>query len=500
MPLSLADLWTAKSQDDVTQAFADIATALGYDYRAWASGRVGRVLMSIFSKIYSGFTQVTVAGPVKGGFRETATGQWLTLWVKSMLDVDKNTETYATGSVTLTNAAAVPYTFSPGGLLFTNASTGSTYVNTYDATIYGALPGLATLPAPVTKTISGASNASPIVITTTTPHGFVNNEQIVIAGVLGNTNANGTWVITVVTTTTFSLNGSTGNAAYTGGPGTASSGVLTIPVQATLPGSASSATTAGVVTTLNPSLLGVTCTNALPFLATDDETDDELRTRADAKMGALSPNGHETAYIFMALSVRRAATDPSTSHTPVIPPPQGDATAYAAAVSLPVVRCKVVRSGINVTTYVANANAGAGVDDVALIDNAIQQNVVPVGINETTLSATTVTVNIAYTAELDPAYGVSDLDAQNAIATALAAWFADVRKNPIGAKSKVALGTHYIYLNVLEGVIIGALPAAGLPPAIITADITSPGADVVITASQLAVLGSITPTITDVPQ
>jgi hypothetical protein len=64
--------------------------------------------------------------------------------------------------------------------------------------------------------ITAASNASPIQITVAN-HGLNNGETVVIAGVGGNTAANGTWVITVVDGNNFSLNGSTGNGAYTSG-------------------------------------------------------------------------------------------------------------------------------------------------------------------------------------------------------------------------------------------------------------------------------------------
>ena len=67
------------------------------------------------------------------------------------------------------------------------------------------------------KTITGATNASPIVITTDGPNVFWNGATLVIHGVTGNTAANGTWAITPLTSTTFSLNGSAGNGAYTGG-------------------------------------------------------------------------------------------------------------------------------------------------------------------------------------------------------------------------------------------------------------------------------------------
>lgn len=65
--------------------------------------------------------------------------------------------------------------------------------------------------------VTGATNASPIVITTDASHQLVSGDQVVIAGVGGNTNANGTFVVTVVDTTHFSLNSSTGNAPYTSG-------------------------------------------------------------------------------------------------------------------------------------------------------------------------------------------------------------------------------------------------------------------------------------------
>lgn len=65
--------------------------------------------------------------------------------------------------------------------------------------------------------ISGATNASPIVITTNANHNFVTGDQVEITGIVGNTAANGIRTVTVLSATTFSLNGSTGNGAYTSG-------------------------------------------------------------------------------------------------------------------------------------------------------------------------------------------------------------------------------------------------------------------------------------------
>lgn len=68
-----------------------------------------------------------------------------------------------------------------------------------------------------TKTISAATNATPIVVTTSAAHGFVNGDRVYVSGAAGNTAANGSWVVDNKTSTTFELLGSAGNGAYTSG-------------------------------------------------------------------------------------------------------------------------------------------------------------------------------------------------------------------------------------------------------------------------------------------
>jgi len=74
-----------------------------------------------------------------------------------------------------------------------------------------------------TRTITGASNENPIKITTSGNHGFSSSDYIIIAGVGGNTAANGGRYITKVNETQFTLNSITGNGNYTSG-GTAVKG------------------------------------------------------------------------------------------------------------------------------------------------------------------------------------------------------------------------------------------------------------------------------------
>lgn len=69
----------------------------------------------------------------------------------------------------------------------------------------------------LSATVAGATNASPIVITTSAAHGFATGDTVDVSGVTGNTAANGEWTIAVVNATRFSLTGSAGNGAYAGG-------------------------------------------------------------------------------------------------------------------------------------------------------------------------------------------------------------------------------------------------------------------------------------------
>lgn len=68
----------------------------------------------------------------------------------------------------------------------------------------------------ITGSVTGATNASPIVITSS-GHGLSTGDQVTITSVGGNTASNGQWVITVLSSSTFSLTGSTGNGSYTSG-------------------------------------------------------------------------------------------------------------------------------------------------------------------------------------------------------------------------------------------------------------------------------------------
>lgn len=102
----------------------------------------------------------------------------------------------------------------------------------------------ATASSLVSLSVTGASNASPIVITAAS-HGLQTGMRVTISGVGGNTAANGTFTITKVSSNTFSLDGSTGNGAYTAGGTVKRTGLYTATITAS---DLSAAVTAAIVT------------------------------------------------------------------------------------------------------------------------------------------------------------------------------------------------------------------------------------------------------------
>lgn len=65
-------------------------------------------------------------------------------------------------------------------------------------------------PLAATTSITSSTNATPIVVTRAT-HGLTTGDTVVVTGHTTNTNANGTWEVNVLTSSTFELTGSVGN-------------------------------------------------------------------------------------------------------------------------------------------------------------------------------------------------------------------------------------------------------------------------------------------------
>lgn len=116
-------------------------------------------------------------------------------------------------------APGVLYAATEDGRFFRSGSYGADFWPEQDVGLPVGIPnvyikGIAT--DPTNAAITNATNAGPIVITSAN-HRLTTGDQIIVSGVGGNSNANGTWTVTVIDQDTFSLDGSSGNAAYTSG-------------------------------------------------------------------------------------------------------------------------------------------------------------------------------------------------------------------------------------------------------------------------------------------
>lgn len=81
-----------------------------------------------------------------------------------------------------------------------------------------ATTGSATISAGPSRTITGAANnGSGAIRITATGHGYATGDRVRVASIVGTTEANGDWIVDVITDNTFDLRGSTFTNAYVSG-------------------------------------------------------------------------------------------------------------------------------------------------------------------------------------------------------------------------------------------------------------------------------------------
>jgi hypothetical protein len=240
-------------------------------------------------------------------------------------------------------------------------------------------------------------------------------------------------------------------------------GTVTLDIQASEQGSASSSAP-GAIDTMTTPLLGVTCSNALSVLGRDAEEDPSLRARCSETLGALSPFGPWDAY---ASAVRNAT--------------------YADGTNLGITRFRNVKDGSgNVYTYLATASGGVTgtvgdlATDLGIADEAIQQLAAPLSVTAHTLSATPVTIAPTYELWMYNTSGRSSSEVQALIATGLGEFMAG---QPIGGNVISPAGGK-VFVDAIRAVIAGTFPQ------IFHVALTVPASDVTLAITEVPVLGT----------
>ncbi len=248
---------------------------------------------------------------------------------------------------------------------------------------------------------------------------------------------------------------------------------VTVPIVAVEAG-AESTSAPGAITQLVTPLLGVSLSNGVAVVGMDAESDVALRARCREQLGALSPFGPWDAY---ANAVRTAKRSDGSR--------------------VGVTRVRVVKDGFgNVTTYVATASGGVTgtadnpATDLGALDDAIQRRAAPLAVTATTASAVPVTIAITYRVWLYNTSGLTQVAIADRIRRELVAFMS---AQPIGGNI-VGSAQGRLYHDAIRRAIGSALPQ------IFHVEVTTPASDVLITGSQVPVLGVVTPTaITQVP-
>jgi hypothetical protein len=158
MALSLEDLTTPMTRQEVEASIYAVLAQTGTSTTSWKSGAVARSLIVGFSVLFSAAT-VLIAEIAKSGFLELAEGDWLHIVGHYVFGVDFLDQTFGTGSATLSNSGGGVYGWDPGDLILLKTATGKTYRNTARVDLGSMQTGLVITISAIEA--GSASNAAP---------------------------------------------------------------------------------------------------------------------------------------------------------------------------------------------------------------------------------------------------------------------------------------------------------------------------------------------------
>ena len=122
MTTSYATLTTPVTQAAYLSQILATLAAQGFPVTAWQPGNAGRTLAVADAAALTDLRAV-IADVARGGYLDTATGDWLTLLAAGLFDLTRTPAVFAVGSVTLACVAtAGPYSITAGALVVTDGT------------------------------------------------------------------------------------------------------------------------------------------------------------------------------------------------------------------------------------------------------------------------------------------------------------------------------------------------------------------------------------------
>lgn len=134
MTTSLASLLVRSTKEQIYAYALDIAETIGLPVTSWRAGDPTRALFQLEAQLLETLDAV-VAGFVSSAFLDTAADVWLEVLADQVFGVVVPEPTFATTTVTLTNAGGGVYILAAGDLTFLNTTSGKTYRSTTGGTL-----------------------------------------------------------------------------------------------------------------------------------------------------------------------------------------------------------------------------------------------------------------------------------------------------------------------------------------------------------------------------
>jgi hypothetical protein len=258
----------------------------------------------------------------------------------------------------------------------------------------------------------------------------------------------------------------------------------TFDVAADIAGTVSNAGIGEIDTINTPGMPGVTCTNTTVAIAIDDEADDKYTERCQEKFGSVSPAGPRDAYDY-AIKTPSLQTDASNTSnvTRTLPLEESD---FGDAI-----------------IFIAGAGGALSSDDVTRAQDTIEKWANPFVVGAEMISASNVVIPVTYQLWLYDSINLTDSQIEAVVAAALAKAFED---RDIGGDKLTPGSSGYIYVDWIKAIIIEAVA-----PYAFKCTVSLPVADQILlvvynsttptsSSAQVAVLGTIIPTITQVEE
>lgn len=277
----------------------------------------------------------------------------------------------------------------------------------------------------------------------------------------------GTGDLSVKNSTTGATYTNTAPITLTGVGSSGASGSVSVTADGPFPGSLGSAN-AGEIDTVVSGFNGVGVTNPAAAVGVDAQPAQTTVQQCRDKLGSLSPNGPAAAYSYVALN-----------------------SALTGIQTITRVRTYPTSATGDVTIYVAGASGPVGGGDVTAVQDAIQQWATPLCITPTVLSVTAVTVAVTYTIWIYQSINATSAQIEAAIQKAIENFFA---ARPIGGDVIPPAATGVLYQSMIAAEIGAVFPANTF-----RVSVSLPAGDTALTNGQVAILGTVTPTVNLIP-